>query len=44
VAEDRYVDLEKEVLMEFTFLPKFKKWMPVKIADRLAKVVHIGQL
>lgn len=44
VAEDRYVDLGKEVLMEFTFLPKFKKWMPTKIADKLAKVVHIGQL
>jgi len=44
VAEDRYVDLGKEVLMEFVFLPKFKKWLPVKIADKLAKVVHIGQL
>jgi len=44
VAEDRYVDLSKEILMEFSFLPKFKKWLPVKIADRHAKVVHIGQL
>jgi len=44
VAEDRYVDLTKEVWMEFGFLPKFKKWLPVKIADRHVKVVHIGQL
>jgi len=44
VAEDRYVDLTKEVWMEFVFLPKFKKWSPVKIADRCNKVVHIGQL
>jgi hypothetical protein len=28
---DKYVDLEKEVLMEWSFHYKFKKWMPFRI-------------
>ena len=38
---DKYVDLEKKVLMECVFHPKFKKWVPVKpmLGDNLGKYV-----
>jgi hypothetical protein len=32
VAEDRYVQLEKTVLMECKFDRKFKKWIPIRVA------------
>jgi len=35
VREDKYVDLEKRVLMECMFHPKFKKWMPIGIASTM---------
>lgn len=28
-SDDKYVDLEKEVLMDFTFNSKFQKWIPM---------------
>jgi hypothetical protein len=31
IQENKYVDLEKEVLMECSFHYKFKKWMPFRI-------------
>ena len=38
VREDKYVDLEKRVLMECVFHSKFKKWMPVGVvASELEK-------
>jgi hypothetical protein len=30
IREDKYVDLNKEILMECYFHPKFKKWVPVQ--------------
>jgi len=33
VRENKYVDLEKEVVMECTFHYKFKKWMPFRVAQ-----------
>ena len=33
VREDKYVDLEKRVLMECVFHSKFRKWMPVGIVE-----------
>jgi len=44
IREDRFVDLEKEVIMEFVFLPKFRKWSPVRVVDNSHKIVHISQL
>ena len=48
MAEDRFVDLQKTVLMECVFNAKFKKWVPLRIIDtrreKNMKVVHIGQL
>ena len=33
VRENKYVDLEKEVVMECTFHYKFRKWMPFRVAQ-----------
>lgn len=34
VQEDRFVDLQKRVLMECIFHKKFKKWIPTKVAEK----------
>ena len=44
VEPDKYVDLAKELLMEFRFHSKWKKWVPVRVVDKRQKVVHISQL
>jgi hypothetical protein len=41
---DKYVDLNKSVLMECSFNTKFKRWVPMKIVDKKSKVIHISQL
>lgn len=40
---DKYVDLQKTILMECTFHHKFKRWMPLRVVQD-KKVVHIHQL
>ena len=42
-AEDKYVDLQKTVMMECVFSPKYKKWVPKRIVHG-QKVVHVSQL
>ena len=42
--EDKYVDINKVVLMEFTFHKKFKRWVPVRVVDHQEKVVHLNKL
>lgn len=44
VAEDKYVDLSKVLNIECIFHNKFKKWVPVKVLDEYAKIVHISKL
>lgn len=44
INPEKYVDLNKEVLMECVFHPKFKRWVPLRIADERAKVIHISRL
>jgi len=44
VSEDKYVDLEKTLLMECTFHPKFKKWIPQRVVDKSNKMVHVTRL
>jgi len=44
VEPDKYVDLAKELLMEFRFHSKWKKWVPVQVVDKRQKVVHITSL
>ena len=42
--EDKYVDINKVVLMECVFHSKFKRWVPIKIVDKYSKVVHLNKL
>ena len=45
VRENKYVDLEKEVVMECAFHYKFKKWMPFRLAANMReKVIPIFSL
>ena len=44
IALDKYVDLDKSLMMEFSFNSKFKKWVPQKVLQGNQKVVHINQL
>ena len=44
VSEDKYVDLEKTLLMECTFHAKFKKWIPQRVVDKSNKMVHVTRL
>ena len=41
---DRYVDLNKKVLMECVFSNKFKRWIPVRLAGHGSRIVNISQL
>lgn len=42
-AEDKFVDLQKTVMMECIFSVKYKKWIPKKIVNG-QKVIHVSQL
>jgi hypothetical protein len=44
IDEDKYVDINKVVLMECVFQQKFKRWIPVKIVDNNSRVVHMSKL
>lgn len=42
---DKYVDLNKRVLMECVFNRKTKKWVPLKVVnDKYSKIVHLKHL
>ena len=43
-ALDKYVDLDKTLIMECKFHNKFKKWVPIRALSGHQKVVHISQL
>jgi len=44
MQEDKYVNLHKKVLMECEFSRKFKKWVPLKIAPKHSKIIHVNKL
>lgn len=44
IAEDKYVDLNKTFNIVCNFNSKFKKWVPIKIADENTRVIHISNL
>lgn len=44
IDEDRFVDINKVVLMECIFNIKFKKWIPLRILDNYSKMTHISKL
>jgi hypothetical protein len=42
--EDKYVDINKVLLIECAFSSKFKKWIPLRVVDNNSKTVHISKL
>ena len=44
IDENKYVDLDKIVLIECYFHFKFKKWVPLRIMHKHSKIVHINNL
>jgi len=44
IYENKYVELDKTLLMECIFHTKFKKWVPMRVVDKNTKVVHIYRL
>ena len=42
--EDKYVDIDKVLSIEFVFNPKFKRWVPMRVVDNSTKIVHISKL
>lgn len=43
-AEDKYVDLNKNIPIECVFNYKFKKWVPIRVAAENSRIVHISKL
>lgn len=43
-AEDKYVDLNKNIIMECVFHYKFKKWIPTRVLPAGSRIVHISKL
>jgi len=41
---DKYVHIEKVLLMECVFNRKFKRWTPIKVVNPKEKIVHIGKI
>jgi hypothetical protein len=41
---DKYVNIEKVLLMECIFHQKFKRWVPMRVVNKNEKVIHIGKL
>lgn len=41
---DKFVNLEKKVVMDCVFRPKFRRWVPVSSARKGAPVIHIKHL
>jgi hypothetical protein len=44
MSEDKYVDLEKILLMECVFNMKFKKWVPIRVVEPFSRIVNLIQL
>ena len=44
IKVDKYVDLERTLVIECVFHTKFKRWVPIKIAPTNSKVIHISRL
>lgn len=44
ISEDKYVDLNKIIMMNCIFLPKFKAWKPISIANINDKVNNIPKI
>ena len=43
-TEDKFVDIQKTLLIECVFNNKFKKWIPMRVVDNSFKVTHVSKL
>ena len=43
-SEDKFVDIQKVLLMECVFNIKFKKWVPIRVVNENTRVVNITSL
>jgi hypothetical protein len=41
IREDKYVDLEKIIVMECVFHSKFRRWMPIGISNEKSTLLHL---
>ena len=44
MTEDKFVDIQKVLLMECTFHQKFKKWIPTRVVENFSRIIHIDKL
>jgi hypothetical protein len=44
IEPDKYVNLNKKIIMECVFHNKFKKWVPVHVCPPHTRIVHISKL
>jgi hypothetical protein len=44
MTEDKFVDIQKTLLIECVFNNKFKKWIPMRVVDNSFKVTHVSKL
>ena len=44
ISEDKYVNLNKIMNIECIFNYKFKRWIPIRVVEDNARVVHINRL
>jgi len=44
MTEDKFVDIQKTLLIECAFNNKFKKWIPMRVVDNSFKVIHVSKL
>lgn len=44
IDQDKYVDLNKKIVIECVFHNKFKKWVPVHVCPSSTRTVHISKL
>ena len=44
ISEDKYVDLNKEVIMNCVYIDKFRKWKPHSISNKNSKIISKQEL
>ena len=44
MRDDKYVDLQKTISIECTYMPKFRRWVPTKQVNGRGQIVNVRQL
>lgn len=44
INEDKYVDINKHIVMNCVYLDKFKKWKPISISNKHSKIISKQEL